>query len=116
MRFQGLEIRPFSQVTALRPVRIDRLRVEVRRNCVAGYAKRHAEGTTIILLLRKCSAPSESWHTVEIDPETLRCKQCYGHGNTRRTSEAATFMEAYLAHLQAVRPDRRRGRKQRRAA
>ena len=31
MRFQGLEIRPFSQVTALRPVRIDRLRVEVRR-------------------------------------------------------------------------------------
>lgn len=31
MKFQGLEIRPFSQVTALRPVRIDRLRVEVRR-------------------------------------------------------------------------------------
>lgn len=89
---------------------------EQQHNCVAGYAKRHAEGTTIILLLRKCSAPSESWHTVEIDPETLRCKQCYGHGNTRRTSEAATFMEAYLAHLQAVRPDRRRGRKGRRAA
>ena len=31
LKFQGLEIRPFSQVTALRPVRIDRLRVEVRR-------------------------------------------------------------------------------------
>lgn len=30
-RFSGLEIRPFSQVTYMRPVRIDRVRVEVRR-------------------------------------------------------------------------------------
>ena len=30
-RFSGLEIRPFSQVTDMRPVRIDRVRVEVRR-------------------------------------------------------------------------------------
>lgn len=80
---------------------------EQQSNCVAGYAKRHAEGKTIILLLRKCSAPSESWHTVEIDPETLACKQCFGHGNARRTPEAAAFMEAYLAHLQAVRPERK---------
>lgn len=89
---------------------------EQQSNCVAGYAKRHAEGKTIILLLRKCSAPGESWHTVEIEPETLRCKQCFGHGNARRTPEAAAFMEAYLAHLQAVRPGRRQGRKERRAA
>lgn len=89
---------------------------EQQSNCVAGYAKRHAEGKTIILLLRRCSAPGESWHTVEIDPATLACKQCYGHGNAQRTPEAAAFMEAYLAHLQEVRPDRRRGRKERRAA
>ena len=89
---------------------------EQMHNCVAGYAKRHAEGKTIILLLRKCSAPGESWHTVEIDPATLACKQCYGHGNAQRTPEAAAFMEAYLAHLQAVRPGRRQGRKERRAA
>lgn len=89
---------------------------EQQRNCVAGYAKRHAEGKTIILLLRKCSAPGESWHTVEIEPNTLTCLQCYGSRNTPRTPEAAAFMEAYLAHLQAVRPDRRRGRKERRAA
>lgn len=89
---------------------------EQQHNCVAGYAKRHAEGKTIILLLRKCSAPGESWHTVEIDPATLACKQCYGHGNAQRTPEAAAFMEAYLAHLQAVRPDRRQRRKERRAA
>ena len=78
---------------------------EQQSNCVAGYAKRHAEGKTIILLLRKCSAPGESWHTVEIDPATLACKQCYGHGNAQRTPEAAAFMEAYLAHLHEVRPD-----------
>lgn len=80
---------------------------EQQSNCVAGYAKRHAEGTTIILLLRKCIAPGESWHTVEIDPNTLTCLQCYGHGNTESTPEAAAFMEAYLAHLQAVRPGRK---------
>ena len=34
---------------------------EQQSNCVAGYAKRHAEGKTIILVLRKCSAPGESW-------------------------------------------------------
>lgn len=77
---------------------------EQQSNCVAGYAKLHAEGKTIILLLRKCSAPGESWHTVEIEPATLACKQCFGHGNAQRTPEAAAFMEAYLAHLQAVRP------------
>ena len=30
-QFSGLEIKPFSQVTDMRPVRIDRVRVEVRR-------------------------------------------------------------------------------------
>lgn len=30
-QFGGLEIKPFSQVTDMRPVRIDRVRVEVRR-------------------------------------------------------------------------------------
>lgn len=30
-QFSGLEIKPYSQVTDMRPVRIDRVRVEVRR-------------------------------------------------------------------------------------
>lgn len=30
-QFGGLEIKPYSQVTDMRPVRIDRVRVEVRR-------------------------------------------------------------------------------------
>lgn len=87
---------------------------EQQQNCVAGYAKRHAEGKTIILLLRKCSAPKESWHTVEIDPVTLTCRQCYAACNTRREPEAATFMDAYLEHLRQVRPSKQK--KKRRAA
>ena len=87
---------------------------EQQQNCVAGYAKRHADGKTIILLLRKCSAPKESWHTVEIDPESLTCRQCYAARNMRRTPEAAAFMEAYLEHLRQVRP--RKWKKKRRAA
>lgn len=72
---------------------------EEQNNCVAGYATRHADGKTIIMVLRLCSAPGKSWHTVEIDPETLDCIQCYAQGNRRRTPEAAAFMDAYLDHL-----------------
>lgn len=89
---------------------------EEQKNCVAGYAKRHAEGKTIILLLRKCSEPRSSWHTVEIDPVSLRCRQCYGHGNRQRTADAAEFMEQYLAHLQQVRPVRNKRKRERSAA
>lgn len=87
---------------------------EQQQNCVAGYAKRHAEGKTIILLLRRCSEPCKSWHTVEIDPESLTCRQCYAARNMQRTPEAAAFMEAYLEHLRRVRPRNRK--KERRAA
>lgn len=72
---------------------------EEQDNCVASYAGRHADGKTIILVLRLCSAPGKSWHTVEIDPKTLGCVQCYAQGNRRRTPEAAAFMNAYLVHL-----------------
>lgn len=72
---------------------------EEQNNCVASYAGRHANGKTIIMVLRLCSAPGKSWHTVEIDPKTLGCVQCYAQGNRRRTPEAAEFMEAYIDHL-----------------
>lgn len=72
---------------------------EEQDNCVASYAGRHADGKAIIMVLRLCSAPSRSWHTVEIDPETLDCRQCYGYKNRARTPEAAEFMEAYIDHL-----------------
>lgn len=72
---------------------------EEQDNCVASYADRHANGETIIMLLRQCSAPGTSWHTVEIDPKTLDCLQCYGYKNRKRTPDAAEFMDAYINHL-----------------
>lgn len=71
-------------------------------NCVASYAGRHADGRTVILVLRKCSAPREPWHTVEIDPRTLTCRQCYAAHNHKREPEAAEFMDRYLEHLREV--------------
>lgn len=75
---------------------------EVQNNCVAGYAKGHAVGRTIIMVLRKCSEPRMPWHTVEINPETLECRQCYAAHNRRRTPEAAAFMDKYIEHLKAL--------------
>ena len=75
---------------------------EEQDNCVASYAGRHADGKTIIMVLRKCREPRMPWHTVEIDPETLECRQCYVAHNRRRTPEAAAFMDKYLEHLNAL--------------
>lgn len=75
---------------------------EEQDNCVAGYANRHADGKTIIMVLRKCSEPRKPWHTVEIDPKTLECRQCYAAHNHKRTPEAAEFMDKYLDHLREV--------------
>lgn len=72
---------------------------EEQDNCVAGYANRHADGKTIIMVLRKCSEPRKPWHTVEIDPKTLECRQCYAAHNHKREPDAAEFMERYLDHL-----------------
>ena len=75
---------------------------EEQDNCVAGYANRHADGKTIIMVLRRCSEPRKPWHTVEIDPVTLECRQCYAAHNHKRTPEAAEFIEKYLDHLREV--------------
>jgi hypothetical protein len=75
---------------------------EEQDNCVAGYANRHADGETIIMVLRKRSEPRKPWHTVEIDPKTLACRQCYAAYNHNRTPEAAEFMDKYLDHLREV--------------
>lgn len=80
---------------------------ELQDNCVAGYAEDYAVGRTIIMVLRKCREPRMPWHTVEIDPETLECRQCYAARNRRRTPEAAAFMDKYLEHLKALKEAKR---------
>ena len=95
-RYKGMLIRPVDSAEEI--VREG----EEMHNCVAGYADRHADGKTIIMVLRRCSEPRKPWHTVEIDPATLKCRQCYAAHNRARTPEAAEFMEKYLDHLREV--------------
>lgn len=95
-KYKGMFIRPIDSAEEI--VREG----EEQNNCVAGYATRHADGETIIMVLRRCSEPRTPWHTVEIDPKTLKCRQCYAAHNHKRTPEAAEFMDKYLDHLREV--------------
>lgn len=95
-KYKGMFIRPVDSAEEI--VREG----EEQNNCVAGYATRHADGKTIIMVLRKRSEPRKPWHTVEIDPKTLACRQCYAAHNHKRTPEAAEFMDKYLDHLREV--------------
>ena len=95
-KYKGMFIRPVDSAEEI--VREG----EEQNNCVAGFADRHADGKTIIMVLRRCSEPRKPWHTVEIDPATLKCRQCYAAHNHKRTPEAAEFMEKYLDHLREV--------------
>ena len=81
---------------------------EYQHNCVAGYAQSHAAGGTAIFVLRKLEHPKESWHTVELDPETLHVKQCRGYRNTDACAEAEAFIEAWVKRLQAIRKERKK--------
>lgn len=87
---------------------VDEITLEGERqnNCVAGYAKRHANGQTVIFVLRKRDTPKENWHTVELDPKTLRVMQCRGYRNADAAPEAKAFIEAWMEYLKD-----RKGRK-----
>lgn len=92
-RWGGMLIRPVDSAEEI--VREG----EEMHNCVAGYADRHADGHSIIMVLRRADEPRKPWHTVELDPETLACKQCYAAYNHGREPEADEFMKKYLDHL-----------------
>ncbi len=72
---------------------------EMQRNCVAGYAKSHANGQTAIFVLRKKEKPSESWHTVELNPKTLNVIQCRGCRNSNAAPEASEFIRKWTGIL-----------------
>ena len=72
---------------------------ERQRNCVAGYAKRHANGQTIICVLRQAKKPGTSWHTVELDPGTLEVIQCRSFRNGEAEPEAQAFIHAWVQRL-----------------
>ena len=53
---------------------------KILRHCVGEYADRHTAGNTNIIFIRHTGSNS-SWFTLEVDPKTLKFKQCYGYKN-----------------------------------
>ena len=96
----GMFIRPVDSVNEITR------EGEQQVNCVAGYARRHAEGKTVIFVLRKSDRPRASWHTVELDPNTLTVKQCRGYRNADMSEEAREFMAFWHEYLLECAGDR----------
>ncbi len=85
----------------------------ILKHCVGGYADRHVDGKTTILFLRKDSAPSVPYVTIEISVENncknLRIVQIHGYQNERdgRASpekKHAAFLGKWMAWVHAGSP------------
>lgn len=84
------------------------------QHCVGGYAKRHAEGTTTIIFIRKRSDISTPYFTLELDEKTGAIKQCYGYKNRvsyKGNMEVFQFLEHYQRHIEYCRNKHRKERK-----
>lgn len=79
------------------PVRHNDLKDEGKTlcHCVATYAKRVATGKTIILFVRKTSEKEKPYFTLELNPVTLRIKQCRGFENCSYPNEVKKFMDKW---------------------
>lgn len=88
-------------------------------HCVGGYAKRHANGQTTILFLRRSEEPDTPYYTMEID-KAGNIRQCYGYKNNRagnpKPPEIKTFEKHYEQYLQEVIHDKRNQRAARQSA
>lgn len=76
-------------------------------HCVATYAKRHAEGKTAILFIRKVTEPNTPFFTLEFDEKTKTVRQNRGLRNCNRTPEVTAFEAAWLNHICSTRPKER---------
>ena len=106
----GMFIRPVDSVNEITR------EGEQQVNCVAGYARRHAEGRTVIFVLRRSDRPRDSWHTVELDPKTLSVKQCRGYRNADMSEDAREFMAFWHEYLLECSGDRLKNQIRRKSA
>lgn len=63
-------------------------------HCVGGYAERHANGSLSILFIRKTSAPSEPYYTMEVSTEG-KIIQCRGYKNNNANNPKPPEMTAF---------------------
>lgn len=93
-RWNGMFIRPIDSETEI--IREG----ELQNNCVAGYARRHAEGETAIFVLRRKDRPQEPWCTVEFKPGENKVIQCRTYRNGAAPPEAKEFIRRWLERNQ----------------
>lgn len=89
---------------AMVPEQLSDIKLEgtLQHHCVGGYLDRHAEGTTIIVFIRRVMLPAIPLYTAEISPNgALRQIQGY-HNETKNkpTPDAMEFVEEWLAEVQ----------------
>ena len=74
-------------------------------HCVGGYADRHMRGVTTILFLRRSSAPSTPYVTIEMDGNQIR--QIHGYhndtlpGSPKPREVHKAFLDTWLRWLRA---------------
>ena len=80
------------------PLREKDLIVEgkVLNHCVATYAKRHAEGKTTILFIRRAEEPEVPYFTLNIDEKRMEVIQNHGRGNCAATPEVKAFTSLFM--------------------
>ena len=71
-------------------------------NCVAGYANDHADGDTIIVFVRKKSAPEKSYITCQIEPKSRRIRQYRTSHNNNPDEMGRNFQVVYQNYLNTL--------------
>lgn len=79
-------------------------------HCVASYAKKHAEGKSAILLIRRTEKPEEPFFTLEFDEKKRLVLQNRGLRNCDRTKAVKEFEEAWLQWIKSGMPRSKDGR------
>lgn len=65
-------------------------------HCVASYAKKHAEGKSAILFIRRAEQPEKPFFTLEFDEKKKLVLQNRGLRNCNRTKAVKEFEEAWI--------------------
>lgn len=89
---------------AMVPEQLSDIKLEgtIQHHCVGGYIDRHANGSTIIIFIRRTMLPAIPLYTVEISPDG-KLRQIQGFHNEERnkpTPDAEEFVQRWLAEVQ----------------
>ena len=92
----------------------------VLEHCVGGYAKRHLEGKTVILFLRRADDPEQPLVTIEMNEDGKTIRQIHGWHNERMKingvfppsprEKYADFLDVWLEWLAADSPRTSKGK------